>query len=54
MIRKQVELKKKTLFRRSNKHITSAEDTNFTESFNLAANKKHEVGPKNQNRKKND
>ena len=51
MIRKQVKLKKKTLFRRLITHITSDEDINFRESFNLAANKKHECCPKNQNRK---
>ena len=51
MIRKQVKLKKKTLFRRLITHITSDEDTNFRDSFNLAANKKHERCPKNQNRK---
>ena len=51
MIRKQVKLKKKTLFRRLITHITSDEDINFRETFNLAANKKHERCPKNQNRK---
>ena len=51
MIRKQVKLKNKTLFRRLIKLITSDEDINFRESFNLAANKKHEGCPKNQNRK---
>ena len=52
MIRKQVKLKKKTLCRSLITHITSDEDINFRESFNLAANKKHERSPKNQNRKK--
>ena len=42
MIRTQVKLKKKTLFRRLIKLITSDEDINFSESFYLAANKKHE------------
>ena len=51
MIRKQVKLKKKTFFRRLITHITSDEDINFRKSFNLAANKKHERCPKNQNRK---
>ena len=51
MIRKQVKLKKKTLFRRLITHITSDEDINFRKSFNLAANKQHERCPKNQNRK---
>ena len=50
MVRKQVKLKKKT--GRLNKLITSDEDTNFRESFNLAAKKKHERCPKNQNLKK--
>ena len=49
MIRKQVKLKNKTLFRRLIKLITSDEDINFRESFNLVANKKHEGCPKNQN-----
>ena len=49
MIRKQVKLKKKTLFRRLITHITSDKDINFRESFKLAANKKHERCPKNQN-----
>ena len=53
MIRKQVKLKKKSLFRRLIKVITSDEDINFSESFNLAANKKHKRSPKNQNRKEN-
>ena len=43
MIREQVKLKNKTLFRRLITHITSDEDINFRESVNLAANKKHEV-----------
>ena len=51
MIRKQVKLKNKTLFRRLIKLITSDEALNFRESFNLAANKKHEGCPKNPNRK---
>ena len=51
MIRKQVKLKKKALFRRFITHITSDEDIYFRESFNLAANKKHKGRPKNQNRK---
>ena len=42
---------KKTLFRRLIKLITSDEDINFRESFNLAANKEHEGCPKNQNLK---
>ena len=50
-IRKQVKLKNKTLFRRLIKLITSEEDTDFSESCNLAANRKHEGCPKNQNRK---
>ena len=40
--KKQVKSKKKTLFRRLIKLITSDEDINFWESFNLAANKQHE------------
>ena len=48
MIRKHVKLKKKTLFRRLIKFITSDEDINFRESFNLAASKMHEGCPKNQ------
>ena len=51
MLRKQVKLKKKTLLNRLIKLITSDEDINFSENFNLAANKKHESCPKNQNRK---
>ena len=51
MIRKQVKLEKKSLFERLIKLITSDEDMNFKNSFNLAANKKHEGCPKNQNRK---
>ena len=51
MIRKQVKLKNKTLFRRLITNTTSDEDINFKKSFNLAANKKHERRPKNQNRK---
>ena len=51
MIRKQVKLKNKTLFRKSIKLVTSDEDINFRESFNLAAKKKHEGCPKNQNLK---
>ena len=54
MIRKHVKLKKTTLFRRLIKLIISDDDLNFWESFNLAANKKHEGCPKNQNLKKND
>ena len=50
-VRKQVKLKKKTLFRRLITRITFDEDINFRESFNLAANKKYERCPKNQNRK---
>ena len=49
MIRQQVKLKNKTLFRRIIKLITSVEDINFWETFNLAANKKHEGCLKNQN-----
>ena len=52
MIRKQVKLKKKTLFKRLIKLTIFADDINFWESFNLAANKKHERCPKNQNQKK--
>ena len=51
MIRKQVKFKKKSLFRRLIKLITSEEDINFSESFNLAAKKKHERCLKDQNRK---
>ena len=51
MVRKQVKLKKTTLFRRIITHIISDEDINLRESFNLAANKKHERCPKNQNRR---
>ena len=51
MIRKQVKLKDKTLLRRLINLITSDEDINFRKSFNLAANKKHEGCPKNQNLK---
>ena len=51
MIRKHVKLKKKTSFRRLIKLITSDEDINFRESFNVAANKKHEGCTKNQNLK---
>ena len=47
MIKKQVKLKNKTLFRRLIKLVTSDEDINFSESFNLAANKKHKGCPKN-------
>ena len=36
----------KSLFRKLIKLITSDEDINFSESFNLAANKKHESCPK--------
>ena len=43
---------KKTLFRRLIKLITSDEDTKFSASFNLAANKKHKRCTKNQNLKK--
>ena len=50
MIKKQVKLKK-TLFRRLIKLITSDNDINFSESFNLAANKKHAGCPKTQNLK---
>ena len=49
MIRKQIKLKKKTLLRRLIRLITSDEDINFGESFNLEANKKHEGCPKYQN-----
>ena len=49
MIRKRVKLKNKTLFRRLIKLFTSDEDINFRESYNLAAYKKHERCPKNQN-----
>ena len=51
MIKKQVKLKKKTLFRRLIKLITSNEDLNINESFYLAAYKKREGCPKNRNRK---
>ena len=51
MIRKQVKLKKKVYLEDYIKLITSEEDVNFSESFNLAVNKKHERCPKNQNRK---
>ena len=51
MIRKRVKLKNKTLFRRLIKLIAFDEDINFRESFNLAANKKDERCPKNQNLK---
>ena len=55
ILRKQVKFKKKSLFRRLIKLIASDEDIiNFSESFNLAANKKHERCPKNQIEKKND
>ena len=50
MIRKQVKLKK-SLFRRLIKHITSDEEVNFSDSFNVAANKKYERCLKNQVRK---
>ena len=50
MIRNQVKLTKKTLFRRLIKLITSDEVINFSDSFHLAANKKHKR-LKNQNRK---
>ena len=46
IVRKQVKLKK-SLFRKLIKLITSDEDINFSESFNLSANKKHERCPKN-------
>ena len=48
--KKPGKINKKNLFRRLIKLITSDEDTNFNDSFNLAANKKHKR-PKNQNRK---
>ena len=51
MIRKQAILKHKSLFRRLIKLIAFVEDINFRESFNLAANKKYEGCPKNQNLK---
>ena len=51
IIKKQIKLKKKSLFKRLIKLISSDEDMNFSESFNLAANEKHERCPKNQNRK---
>ena len=51
ILRKQVKLKKKALFRRLIKLSTSDEAINFSESFNLAANKKHERYRKNQNQK---
>ena len=54
MIRKQVKLKKKSLFRRLIKLITSDEDINFGVSFNLAANKQHGVVRKIKIEKKND
>ena len=49
--KKAGKIKEKTLFRRLIKLITSDEDINFRESFNLAANKKHEGCRKNQNLK---
>ena len=53
IIRQQVKLRtKSTLCRRLIKLITSDEDINFSESFNSAANKKHERCPKNQNQKR--
>ena len=51
MIRKQVKLKKKSFFRSLIKLIISEEDINFSERYNLAANKKHVRCPENQNRK---
>ena len=51
MIKKQAKLKKKTLFRRLIKLITSTEDLNFSESFYLAAYKKREGCPKNRKEK---
>ena len=54
MIRKQVKLKKKTLFRRLIKLITFDEDINFSKSFNLAANKSTKVVRKIKIEKKND
>ena len=51
MIRKPVKLKKKSLFGRLIKLTTSDKDVSFSESFNLAAKKKHERCEKNQNRK---
>ena len=44
-------IKKKALFRRLITHMTSDEDINVRESFNLVATKKHDRCPKNQNRK---
>ena len=51
MIGKQVILKKKSLFKRLIWLITYEEDINFSESFNLVVSKKHNLCPKNQNRK---
>ena len=50
MIRKQVNLKK-SLFRRLIKLITSDEELNFDDSFNVVAKKKDERCLKKQDRK---
>ena len=49
--KKAGKIKEKSLFRKIIKLITADEDINFSKSFNLAASKKHERCPKNQNRK---
>ena len=53
MLKKKGKIKEKSLSRRLIKLFTSDENINFSKSFNLAANKKHECCLKNQNRKKN-
>ena len=52
--KKQVKSKKKTLFRRLIKLITSDEDINFWESFKSSSKQTARTLSKNQNRKKND
>ena len=47
LLRKHVKFKKKSSFRRLIKLFFSDEDKIFSESFNLAANKNHQHGPKN-------
>ena len=54
MIKKQVKLNKKSLSRRLIQLIISDEDINFSESFNLTANNKHELVQKIKIEKKND
>ena len=49
--KKAGEIKEKSLFRRIINLIASDEGVNFSASLNLAASKKHERCPKNQNRK---